>query len=165
MERPCKFFCRSFQWFFCGGRSCPQHMLQACPLLTPLYVQMWPEGTILQKILEGGGVLLAGFATSKSFVATKHIFCCNKSMLLSQQTYFVTTNIILWRQKFYRNKRHVCCDKSMFVTTRLCLLQQIFIMTNILLRQAYFCPDKRCVLLWQNLSCDKNDTCGSSHRW
>ena len=52
---------------------------------------------------------------------TKHIFCCNKSVL------FVKKN---------------CGDKIMFVVTKL-LLRQIFVPTNMcLLRQKYICHNK-----------------------
>ena len=60
------------------------------------------------------------------FVATKHVFCRNRSMLvvkklLSQQTYF-------------------CHDKT-FVATNICH-DKHFVATKVLLRQAYFCCNK-----------------------
>ena len=164
MERPCKFFCGSFQWFFCGGRSCPQHMLQACQLLTPLCPDVARGHNLAEET--GGGV--EGGIVGGS--CRKYNFCRNKTCLLLQRKYaFVTTKILChnkhnlvatkvlsWQKTCLLHQKYACHNKT-FVITRLCLLQQIFIVTNILLRQAYFCPGKRCVLLWQNLSRDKND--------
>ena len=63
------------------------------------------------------------------FVATKHVFCRDKNML-------VATN-------FLSRQNYVCRDKDVFVVTKL-LSRQIFVATNMLLsRQAYFCRDKR----------------------
>ena len=62
------------------------------------------------------------------------------------------------------HKYHFCHDKS-FVTTKICLPQQvlswqnIFVMTNtkVLSWQAYFCCDKRWVLSWRtHVYCDKH---------
>ena len=85
-----------------------------------------------------------------------HIFCSDKSMLamtklvvtklcLSQQNIFVATNICHDKHVFVTTKalsqqmmcftclswqKYVCCDKT-FVTTELCLSQQIFVMTKL----------------------------------
>ena len=79
------------------------------------------------------------------FVKTKHIFCCDKSMLAAtkpflQQNYvcdkvFVVTNVCCDKHIFvvtkdmFCDKRHVlsqqtcvCCDKHMFVATKMILL-------------------------------------------
>ena len=66
-----------------------------------------------------GSVSLAGGATSIMFVATKHVFCCDKSMLaatkcLSQQNYVCHDKIFLSQQTY------LCCDKS-FVATSILL--------------------------------------------
>jgi len=78
---------------------------------------------------------LVGAATSIIFVMTKHVFCCDESMLvvtkhLSKQNYvaakyfchdksFVATSTCLSQQK-------VCCDKfvlrQIFVTTKMVLV-------------------------------------------
>ena len=84
-------------------------------------------------------VSLVGAATSIISVATKHIFCHDKSMLgtakvLSQQNIFVATNMCLLWQTF-------CRDKHTFVTTRhvlswqTCVCRDIFVMTKLLLQQ------------------------------
>ena len=52
------------------------------------------------------------FVTKHVFVATKHVFCRDKTRLLSRQNY--ATNIILSRQSF-------CRYKHIFVTTNTCL--------------------------------------------
>ena len=63
------------------------------------------------------------FVATNTFVLRKHLFLCVTKVCLSWQT-------------------RVCCDKS-FVATK------IFCHNIILLQQAYFCCNKRCVLLWQ----------------
>ena len=55
---------------------------------------------------------------------TKHVLCCNKSML-------VTTTFL---SKLCLSQQNFCCDKH-------------------LLRQAYFSCNKRCVLWWQTHVC------------
>ena len=69
------------------------------------------------------------------FVSTKHVFCCDKSMLaaaklLLRQNYvcrdktFVVTDTCLSQQAYecfvMTNRQNVCCDKSMFVATNTC---------------------------------------------
>ena len=77
------------------------------------------------------------------FVATKHVFCHDKSMLV------VTKH--LSRQKCAcRDKAFV---KHVFVTTNICH-EKGFVATNIILsRQAYFCHDKRRAFLRQDVLC------------
>ena len=78
-------------------------------------------------------VSLVGAATSIIFVATEvYIYVC-----------------LLW-QTF-------CCDKIMFVVTKLLWQQFFFVLTNTCLsRQAYFCRDKGCVcFLQQTRVCHK----------
>ena len=137
--------------------------------------------------ITGGSCHKQHLCSNKSFVTTntclsqQNVFCHDKSMLavtklLSWQNYvccdtiFVMTNTCLSRQKF-------CLDKHMntFVTTKLCLSRQIFVVTKVLLwqkyfvmtsiivfttkllsQQAYFCCDKRCVLLRQTRVCCDN---------
>ena len=90
------------------------------------------------------------------FVATKQVFCRDKSMvvatkLLSKQNIFSLSRqnmsfvaIKLW-------KYHFCPDKS-FVATNMCLSRQMFVGTNVILsRQTRVCRDK-------------NYTCGSSRQ-
>ena len=72
--------------------------------------------------------------TKHTFVVTKHVFCHDKSM------------ICLPRQNF-------CCDKIMSVTTKYLSQQHVFVMTKVLSRKAYFCCDKRHVLLRQTRVC------------
>ena len=121
--------------------------------------------------LQVGKLSLVAAAASILFVVTK--FCCDKTsfvmtkVCLSRQNIFVATkllsrqifvavNIVLSQQKFYRDKhvfvttKHIfcrdkvfkcyfCCDKS-FVATNTCI-------NIILLRQTYFCRDKRRALV------------------
>ena len=69
-----------------------------------------------------------------SVCLTKHVLCCNKSMLvtkevllLSQRKYFVMTNIILLGQNFCHTHTFVvtkdvfCRNKHVFVVTKVCL--------------------------------------------
>ena len=88
-----------------------------------------------------------GAATSIIFVATKvlswqtHV-CHDKSsvttsiLLSRQKPSFVMTRVSLLQQNF-------CCNKNMFVTTKyFCRNKSTninFVMTELLLRQAYFC--------------------------
>ena len=76
------------------------------------------------------------------------------------------TNIFLLWRNFCCNKylSWFCCNKLTFVVTKVCLSwQNYFVMTNIillqqvLLRQAYFCCDKRHVLSRQTLVCCDKD--------
>ena len=75
------------------------------------------------------------------FVITKHIFCRGKSML-------VMTEPLSWQTC-------VCCDK---------IHKHNFITTKVLLKQAYFCHDKRCVLSWQTRVCSNKKTQLWSHQ-
>ena len=116
-------------------------------------------------------VSLAGAATSiifvttntclswqtMSFVVTKiclpqQNFCWYEVILL-QQNFFVCQQVCLLQQKYAYH------DKT-FVATKLCLLWQIFVVTNmfvmtnkILLWQAYFCHNKGHVLSRQTHVC------------
>ena len=67
----------------------------------------------------------------------KYHFCCDKYV-------FVGTNM-------YLTTKHVFCrDKSMVATI---LSQQKYVATKVSLLQAYFCHNKRHVLLWQTRVC------------
>ena len=78
------------------------------------------------------------------FVATKHIFCRNKTHLLSQQN--ICHNNIM-----FAATKQFCCVKT-FVATNICRNKHTFLMTKVLSRRAYFCRNK-------------NDTCGSPCQW
>ena len=69
-----------------------------------------------ESALPGTHLSLAGAAASIVFVATKHIFCHDKSMLAATKV-FVVTKLCLSRQKFCCNKQTF--DKHVFVMTRL----------------------------------------------
>ena len=111
------------------------------------------------------------FVAKHVFVATKHVFCRDKTRLLSRQnTSFVATKICLSRQNYACRYKHVvatniilsrqnfCRYKHTFVATNTCLswhskimflatyncdkyLSQKAILFS-LSRQAYFCGDK-----------------------
>ena len=89
----------------------------------------------------------AGAATSIIFVVTSlamFVMSCHDKSILVMTKLFVATQL-LSRQKFCLYKHtchdkrcvllrqtHVCCDKhKTFVMTKLCLSQQIFVMTKI----------------------------------
>ena len=111
----------------------------------------------------GGSCHEYHFCSDKiKFVATKHVFCCDKrnsvtTKLLSLQI-VVATNVILSRQMlrqayFCRDKhgfvatKHVFCrDKSMLAATKTCLS-----------RQKYFCAPKMCFIT--------TNTCLSRQKW
>ena len=80
------------------------------------------------------------FCYDKTFVVTfvlTSLFLLQQTRLSWENTFFlcVTKVCLSWQTR-------VCCDKS-FVATK------IFCHNIILLQQAYFCCNKRCVLLWQ----------------
>ena len=90
------------------------------------------------------------------FVATTHIFCHYKSMLVATKYNFVTTTV-LSRQAYFCHDKHVfvmtkhvfchdkyaCHDKSkhVFVTTNICC-DDFFVKTNIILSRQKFCRSK-----------------------
>ena len=105
------------------------------------------------------------------FVMTKHVLCCNKSMLimtklLSQQI-SVVINTCLSRQKCLH--KHTCHDKRCVLSqqTQVCnkkhktfwfVMTEIYcrdkhnsLATKLLLQQAYYCNDKRCVFVTTKL--------------
>ena len=86
---------------------------------------------------------------STSFVMTK--VCLSQQNICHDKIIFVATKL-LSRQIFLVT--NVCCNKS-FVTTKVCLSWQTFCHKNIL-QQAYFYPDKRCVLSQQTRLCCDN---------
>ena len=98
---------------------------------------------------------MAGTATSINFVATKHVFCHNKSML-------VATNIMLLRQArvslFVTIKcllpwqKYACHDKT-FVMTNTCLLWQICVTTKI------FCCGKHTFVVTKEVFCHNKHIC------
>ena len=80
-------------------------------------------------------------------------FCCNNICLNKQFCHdkhtFVTTNTCLSRQNISFVSTKSCLSRQVFVVTEVLLRQNIFVATKVLWWQAYFCHDKRCVLLWQ----------------
>ena len=109
------------------------------------------------------------------FVATKHIFCRDKSMLVvcldksmlvvcRDKYIFVATKLYLSGQtRFCRDRTRLLSRQK--YTCRDIRDKIMFVSTKVLSQQAYFCRDKRCVLSRQTRVCrDKNDTCGSSRQ-
>ena len=111
-----------------------------------------------------GGLVLAGAATflswqNSSFVATKLVFCRDKSMLvatkrLARQAQFccdktlVMTNVILSRQLTFVATKHVFCrDKHVFVATNTCFRDKTFVATKITLAAA---PASDSLEMWRN---------------
>ena len=64
------------------------------------------------------------------------VLCCSDA---NGDKTLVTTELFVVTNYFFATD--ICHDKHMFVTTK------------VLLQQAYFCCDKRCVLLWQTCVC------------
>ena len=98
----------------------------------------------------------------------KYHFCCDKDAFVvtrcvllrqnfrcdfcSDKLVFVATNTFVLRKHIFLCvwQKYACHDKHVFVATKVLLQQKYFVTTNIiLLQQAYFCCNKRCVLLWQ----------------
>ena len=79
------------------------------------------------------------------FITTKHIFCHNKSVLVTKT--FVATKLCLSWQIFVMTTNF---DKRCILSGQTCML----VTTKLLSRQNYVCPNK--YLLWQKLCQDKN---------
>ena len=79
-------------------------------------------------------ISVVGAAISIIFVATKDMFCHDKNTCLSQ--------------------KYTCHDKTC-VLTKLCLLQHIFVVTKVLLRQTRVCHDKHSYIMRKKFCCDK----------
>ena len=99
------------------------------------------------------------------FIMTKHIFCHDKSMLVTTKLLsrhiFVATNMCLSQQRFCLDKHTFvttkdvfCCDKQLLVVTKVCLLQQISVMTK-LSWQKYFVVTN-IIFSWQNFCHNKH---------
>ena len=69
------------------------------------------------------------FVTTLLFVAAKHIFCCDKSML------------VIW-PKFCGNKIMFVVMTKSFVMTNICCDKHNSVVTKVLSQQTYFCHDK-----------------------
>ena len=67
--------------------------------------------------LRGFRVSLAGTATSIIFVATKHVFCLDKSMLVAPNVIFVATKVMFCRGKHIFSRQKTC-----FVATKMILV-------------------------------------------
>ena len=68
----------------------------------------------------------------------------------------VTTNVCLLQQNtFFLLWHKYACHNKTFVMTKLCLLQQIFVMTKVLSRQAWqrFCRDKHTFVVTKDMFC------------
>ena len=96
-----------------------------------------------------------------SFLSQQAHVCCDKTHLLLQQKYtccdktFVVTKIWCCNKTFAVTK--ICCCNKSFVATNICHDKYNFVVTEVLLCQAYFCRNKRCVLSWQpQVCCDKS---------
>ena len=73
-------------------------------------------------------------------VVTKHVFCCDKSML-------VVTKVLL-------RKSYGCCNKIFLSQQNFCHGKHNFVATSILLLwQTHVCSDKTHVLSWQKYAC------------
>ena len=127
---------------------------------------------------------LAGAATS-IFVVTRQFCCCDKHVVVVTSHVFCRKKkkkVCLSRQNYFCFDKKLffffCRYKHTFVATKdvfcrdIILSQHIFVATNVLSRQAYFCRNKRRVLspqthvchdkhvfvAWQNFCRDKNYT-------
>ena len=105
--------------------------------------------------------------TQVSFLSwQKHVFSCDKSML-------VVTKLLFW-QTYFLLQQKFCVGTSLLLSwqTHVC-----YDKTRLLSWQKYACRDGTCVATNAYLSlpkyfvmtniicCDKNDTCGSSYQW
>ena len=123
-------------------------------------------------------------ATRIIFVVTKllsqHVCHYNKNMLimtkrLSQQNYVCCDKIfLLWQGILLSRQRHVLSQQRyLFVTTKILVCHNKYMSRNNFCHNKHNSVMTRCVLSWQThfrrdtklLSWQKNETCGSSHKW
>ena len=103
-------------------------------------------------------VSLVGAATSMIFVMTKVLSCQHVLVACLMRQTCVCCSKTHDKTHVLSRQKYACRDKT-FATTNISLLQQIFVMTNIILlrqvlsRQAYFCSDKTHLLSWQKYAC------------
>ena len=115
-------------------------------------------------------------------VVTKHVFCRNKSILVTTKLLlwqivtniiFVVTKVLSQQAYFFLASKHIFChEKSMLVAIKLlsqqtCLLRQkYFVMTNIILLWQTFCCSKHAFVTTKDMFCrNKHDACGTSRQW
>ena len=110
--------------------------------------------------------VLIGGSWHKSFVTTN--ICRDKSFVVAKKYGSSAKKMMFVARKYFC----VCHNESFVTAKTFSHNKHIFVMTKLLLRQAYFCCNERCVLSWQTRVCcnktffhNKNDTCGSSHQW
>ena len=93
------------------------------------------------------------FCCNKTFVVTNTCLlqqtyvCCDKTHLLSHQKYACPNKIMFVVRNIY-----VCRNKT-FVVTNTCRNKHNFVMTKVLLQQAYFCCDKRMLVVTKDVFC------------
>ena len=106
-------------------------------------------------------------ATNTSLVSTKHVFCRDKSILLTTK---VLSRQNVCHDKYLSKQKlctyHFCCDKSCIATNMWCrdkyLSQQKFCRDKIMFvaTKDVFCRDKHMFVVCR----DRNGTCGSSRQ-
>ena len=163
----------------------PQHHPAPLPPTTPTSLHPHPPTLQTLHAPNPSTLSLAGAATSiilvatkllswqayfchnrHVFVSTKHIFCCDKSMLvttkpLSRQSYFCCNKTCHDKYLSWQTFSH---NKLTFVMTSTCLSQQnmcfvvtkVNVATNFLSQQTHVCPDK--YMSWQNFCCNKHNS-------
>ena len=75
---------------------------------------------------------------------TKHIFCCNKSVLFVKK--------ICGDKIMFLVTKYLCCDKTL-VTTNICSNEHVFVATKIHLSQQNFCHNKHTFVTTEDLVC------------
>ena len=97
------------------------------------------------------------------FVATKHVFCRDKSVLVAKKLCLLRQHIFVASGPLSR--QNICRNKHNFVATSMFLSRQktCFVVTNACLsQQTRVCRDTHMFLSRQNYVCrSKNVTCGS----
>ena len=109
-------------------------------------------------------VIIGGSCHKDHFYRDKKRFLSRQKYACRDKHIFVAINVC--RDKYLLRQTSFCLqDKLTFIATNTCLSRQTFVATKVLSRQAYFCRDKRHVLLRQTRVCrDKNYTYGSSRQ-
>ena len=88
------------------------------------------------------------FLLQQKFCCNKHVFVMTSMCLSWQKVSFVATEVCLLWQNFCHDKQRYACHKKSFVATKIfCHDKHNFVTTKLLSWQAYFCHNKRRVLV------------------
>ena len=152
--------CLSWQAYFCRDKR----VVHSDYWLPLVYQHTYPHDSLPCSIT-GGSCHKYNFCCDKSFVVTNvclpwQNFRHNKIMFVVTKRLLRQTHICRDKHTFVGTKDVLCCDKHVSGATKVSLSWQnfcrdkiMFVTRKVLLRQAYFCCNKRCVLSRQTRVC------------